>query len=338
MLTEYIKIVLNKKNLSLEESKEAMRILMSGNADNISISAFLTALKMKGEQPEELAGFISVIRENSMRLNREFPEAIDVCGTGGDDSGSFNISTATSFVVAGAGVRVAKHGNRSISSKTGSADVLTELGVNIHMDIETSQKALEEIGITFLFAPDYHPAMRHVAEVRRTLAVKTVFNLLGPLANPAGVKKQIIGTYSNESMKTMFNSLSFLDNERVSVICSEGRYDEITLTGKTKIMEYDANQSREYTLHPKDFGFDKIDPSKIKGGDSKTNAKIILDILEGNIKSETYQVVIANAALALYTENGRSDLKYYVRAAEESVRSGQALQKLNELIELGISK
>lgn len=211
----FIQKVLDKNDLSLDESYSAMQKIMSGAISNSQMAAFLVALKFKSESPEEVAGFAKAMRDKSIKINCDSQNVIDVCGTGGDESGTFNISTATSFVVAGAGIKVAKHGNRSISSKCGSADVLQELGVKIDLTPEQSEEALNKVGIAFLFAPIYHPAMKHAAQVRKELAMKTIFNLLGPLTNPAGTKKQIVGTFHRRAAELLTDAAQFLDYEKI---------------------------------------------------------------------------------------------------------------------------
>ena len=207
---------------------------MSGNENNSKIASLLTALKIKGETSEEVAGFVKAMREKVINIKCENERVIDVCGTGGDGSGTFNISTAVSFVVAGAGVNVAKHGNRSISSKSGSSDVLHELGVDVQLNPELSEKALNEIGIAFLFAPLYHPAMKHVAPIRKELEFRSIFNILGPLTNPAGVKRQMIGTFNDDTAKLMTDAIKLLEMEKVAFLCTNNSFDEITLTDDNK--------------------------------------------------------------------------------------------------------
>jgi anthranilate phosphoribosyltransferase len=238
MIKQYLEKVIEKENLTFDESFTIMNEVMTGNVNNSLLAGFLIALKAKGETPAEVAGFANAMRNNCIKIECDDENAIDVCGTGGDNSGTFNISTAVAFTAAGAGVKVAKHGNRSISSKSGSADVLQNLGVNINLSRDESERALKEIGIAFLFAPLYHPAMKYAAPVRKELAVKTVFNMLGPLTNPAGVKKQLIGTFNRKAAKTMSEAAKYLDFEKACFICSNDSYDEIYLGDITEIHEY----------------------------------------------------------------------------------------------------
>ncbi|MCP5063578.1 MAG: anthranilate phosphoribosyltransferase [Ignavibacteriae bacterium] len=332
MIKELIQKVIEKGNLTFDESHQVMNSIMSGKVNNSHIAGLLVALKSKSEHANEVAGFAKAMREKSIKINSELENCIDVCGTGGDNSNTFNISTAVSFVVAGAGVKVAKHGNRSISSKSGSSDVLTELGVDINLSNKESEEALNKIGISFLFAPNYHPAMKYVMPVRRELGFKTVFNILGPLTNPASVKRQIIGTYNYKTAELMREASQNLEMEKVCFVCTEDKYDEITLTGKTKVFEYDSIKGNsEYFLTPETFGYPKLELQDLAGSNPKKNAKIILEIFEQNQKDARFYVVSANATLALYSSGYSEDLTECKNAAEESLLSGKAIEKLNEL-------
>ncbi len=331
MIKELIQKVINKEHLTFDESHLAMNKIMSGEVNNSQIAALLIALKSKGEHADEVAGFTKAMREKSIKVNSSY-DSIDVCGTGGDNSNTINISTAVSFVVAGAGVKVAKHGNRSISSKSGSSDVLTELGINIHLTNEKSKEALEKIGITFLFAPNYHPAMKYVMPVRRELGFKTVFNILGPLTNPAGTRKQMIGTFSNETAKLMREAAKHLNMEKVCFTCTENKFDEITLTGETLVYEYDKiNGNRDYIITPGTFDYPTIKLKDIVGGLPNENAKAIINLFEKKEMNPLYYVVSANAALALYSSGYSDNLIKCKLAAEESILNGSALNKLQEL-------
>ena len=325
--------LLAQKDLSIDESAILMEEIMNGNVNNSLLAGILTSMRLKGVTSLEIAGFAKVMREKSLKIKSTNGEAIDVCGTGGDKSGTFNISTAVAFVVAGAGVKVAKHGNRSISSKSGSADVLKELGVNITLPREISEKALEEIGITFLFAPQYHPAMKHAAPVRKELGIRTVFNMLGPLTNPASVNKQMIGTFSNEAASLMAEAATHLNFERVCFLCNENKYDEILLNGKTEIFEYNGNgKIKNYQISNKTFGYDTVELNEIKGGSAEINAKIIEDIFNGTNTNGGFTTVVANAAMALYCSKYSDDLSVCQNTAEDSIVNGAAKNKLEELI------
>ncbi len=328
----YLEKVINNESLTLYESYDLMDQVMNGVVNNALLAGLLVALKAKGEAAEEIAGFARAMRDKSIKLIIENNDAIDVCGTGGDNSGSFNISTAAAFVVAGAGVKVAKHGNRSISSKCGSADVLQQLGVNIELSLDRTTEQLEKFGITFLFAPNYHPAMKYASTVRKELGFKTVFNLLGPLTNPTGVKKQLIGVYSAKAAKLMSEAAVHLDMEKVSFICTANQYDEITLSDSTSVFEFEKESgNKRYTVTPDTFGYSQISFDKIEGGDVKYNADIIYRLLKDKVKKEHFYVVTANAALALHTAGFDAELINCILAAEESILSGNAYKKLLDL-------
>lgn len=328
--------VIEGQNLTFDEAYEVMYSIMSGNENNSKIASMLTALKIKGETSEEVAGFVKAMREKVIKIKCEKERVIDVCGTGGDGSGTFNISTAVSFVVAGAGVSVAKHGNRSISSKSGSSDVLHELGVDVQLNPELSEKALNEIGIAFLFAPLYHPAMKHVAPIRKELEFRSIFNILGPLTNPAGVKHQLIGTFNDDVARLMTDAIRLLEMEKVAFLCTSNRYDEITLTDITKVFEVNHDNSMYfYTLTNENFGFPKATLEKLQGGSAKENAEIIYKVFSGETNGAAYEVVIANAAMALKTSGLSVDLLECKQIAEGSIKSGATLKKLNELKEFG---
>lgn len=331
-MKEQLEKVITGVSLTFNEAYKVMYSIMSGNENNSKIASLLTALKIKGETSEEVAGFVKAMREKVINIKCENERVIDVCGTGGDGSGTFNISTAVSFVVAGAGVSVAKHGNRSISSKSGSSDVLHELGVNVQLDPKLSEKALNEIGIAFLFAPLYHPAMKHVAPIRKELEFRSIFNILGPLTNPAGVKRQLIGTFSDDTAKLMSEAIKLLEMQKVAFLCTGNRFDEITLTDSTKVFEVNSDHSMYYySLSNDNFEFPKIDLSQIQGGSAKENAEIIYDIFSDKHEGPAYEVVVANAAMALKTSGISDDLGECKKIAEESIKSGATLKKLNEL-------
>ncbi len=328
--------VIEGHNLTFEEAYEVMYSIMSGNENNSKIASLLTALKIKGETSEEVAGFVKAMREKVIKIKCENERVIDVCGTGGDGSGTFNISTAVSFVVAGAGVSVAKHGNRSISSRSGSSDVLHELGVDVQLIPELSEKALNEIGIAFLFAPLYHPAMKHVAPIRKELEFRSIFNILGPLTNPAGVKRQLIGTFNDDTARLMTDAIRLLEMDKVAFLCTSNRYDEITLTDITKVYEVNHDHSMYfYSLTNDNFGYPQATLEQLQGGSAKENAEIIYKVFSGETDGAAYEVVVANAAMALKTSGISDDLAECKNLAEESIKSGATLKKLNELKEFG---
>ncbi|MEI7811503.1 MAG: anthranilate phosphoribosyltransferase [Ignavibacteria bacterium] len=336
MIKHYIEKVAAGDNLTIEESFDAMDKIMSGGINNSQLSGFLIALKTKTETAEEIAGFTKAMRNKSIKLNIDTTNLVDVCGTGGDYSGTFNISTATAFVVAGAGVRVAKHGNRSISSKTGSADVLAELGININLTAKQAEAALETAGITFLFAPNYHPAMKYATEVRRELGMKTVFNMLGPLINPAGVKRQLIGVFSRKVANILANATVYLDMEKVCFVNTSDCLDEISLTGITECNEYSHGQDiKVYNITNKTFDYPEVELKNILGDTSACNAAIILGILKDKKINSAFYVIAANAAFALYCAGFSNDMKVCLKAAEEAILSGAAFNKLNILKKIG---
>jgi anthranilate phosphoribosyltransferase len=335
MIKSMLEKLVNGSNLSLDESRSVMNEIMEGNVNPSLLAGLLIALKSKGESAEEIAGFALAMRETGIKIIFSEDNVIDVCGTGGDSSGTFNISTAAAFVVAGAGVRVAKHGNRSISSNCGSADVLRELGVNIDLPKEKTAEALEKLGITFLFAPQYHPAMKHAAQVRKELGMKTIFNLLGPLTNPAGVKKQIIGTYSDNAAKLLSQAAHYLEFDKVCFLCAGNKYDEVILDQKTKMIEYNKDDLTETEISAETFGYPEVSVNEIQGGDAKDNAQIILSTFKNKDRDGAFHTICANAALALYSADFSDDLQICKEAAEKSILEGAALDKLNSLIELG---
>lgn len=336
MIKQYLQKVIEKEDLSFDESYSAMIEIMDGNVNNSHLAGFLIALKSKGEHPAEIAGFATAMKEKGIKITCNDNNAIDVCGTGGDNSGSFNISTATAFVVSAAGIKVAKHGNRSISSLCGSADVLQELGINIDLPKEKSEEALDKIGITFLFAPNYHPAMKYASAVRKELGMKTVFNMLGPLTNPANVKRQIIGVFNSNAAKTMAEAAKFLDFEKVCFLCSDDKYDEIYLVDTTVIHEYNRGEEiKSYSISNETFNYPKIDSVSIKGGTREMNAKIILDVFENKRSNGAFHTIAANSAFALYAAGYSDSIQECQMAAENSIKSGAALSKLNELKKFG---
>jgi len=304
--------------------------IMSGSHGDAEIGGFLMALAVKGETAEEIAGFASAMREKMVQVPITV-EAIDMCGTGGDGKGTFNISTAASFVAAGAGVPVAKHGNRSISSKSGSADVLGELGVDIQMGPEKVAKCIDDIGIGFLFAPSFHPAMRHVMPARRALGVRTVFNILGPLCNPARVRRQIIGLFTGELTEKMGEVLQLLGADSAMLVHGHDGIDEITSTGGTKISVVNGDRTIEsMDFTPTDVGYQLATLEDIKGGTPAENADIMLQIFDGE-KNPYRDVVILNAAAGIIVGGMAADFPEAIDIAEESIDSGTAKQVLDNL-------
>jgi anthranilate phosphoribosyltransferase len=321
------------EHLSSEDAQAAMDALLSGDATPAQIAGFAIAIKMKGETAAELTGFARALREHMIVVNAgdDFKNnLVDTCGTGGDLSGTFNISTVAAFVMAGAGARVAKHGGRSATSQTGSADVLEALGVRISMTPEEAASAIREIGIGFLFAPNLHPAMRYAAPVRRELRLRTVFNLIGPLANPARAGAQLIGTPSPEAAKLMAEALAALGTGHSFIVHGHDGLDEITTTGPTDVYEVWTGRFVKHLWMPSDFGVKRAFGESLLGGDAARNAQIAREILAGAI-GPMRDIVVVNAAVGLVAAGLANDLRHGVQLAEKSIDSGAASKKLNDL-------
>ncbi len=344
LIIEAIRKVVERQDLTRLEAAGAMEAIMSGAASNAQIGTFLTALRMKGETVEELIGFAQVMREKVVRVRarKETVAAlagtdremlIDTAGTGGDAVGTFNVSTATAFVVAGAGLKVAKHGNRSVSSLCGSADVVEALGINIEIPAAKVARCVDEVGIGFLYAPLLHTAMKHVMTARREMGIRTVFNILGPLTNPAGANAQIIGVYSEALTEPMARVLAELGTVRAFVVHGEDGLDEITTTAESQISEVREGSVRTYTVRPEDFGLPRGTIADLQGGDRGENAEIIRSILQGT-PGPRRDIVVMNASVALTAGGLSRDFKEGVALAQRSIDTGAALDKLNRLIEL----
>lgn len=328
----FIEKCLNKEHLSTEEAAQALDTIMSGNATDAQIAGFLVALRAKGETPEEIIGFAQTMREKSVKIGIDDPDAIDMCGTGGDGAGTFNISTVASFVVAGAGVTVAKHGNRSVSSQCGSADLLAALGVKIDLEPEKVAEAVNAIGIGFLFAPKFHPAMKHAAKARTELGIKSIFNMLGPITNPGLVKKQVIGTYHPTVAQKLASAVTKLGAEHVCVLHSHDGTDEITLSNPTAV--YEVKEGKfvgSYDVTAETFGLQRSPFHTLKTSTKEQNVAIALSVLR-NEPSPARDVVIANAAYGIYVSGKVRTIAEATTAARESLESGKALQKLEQLI------
>jgi anthranilate phosphoribosyltransferase len=306
-----------------------MKSVFDGNASDSVIAAFLVALKMKGETAAELAGFARAMRER-MIVVEACDGAVDNCGTGGDGSGTFNISTVAALVMAGAGAYVAKHGNRSLSSQTGSADVFEALGVRISLTPEEASRAIREIGIGFLYAPNLHPAMKSVQPVRRELKLRTVFNLLGPLANPARVRRQLVGAPSAAAARLMAEALAELGTERAFVVHGHDGLDEITTTGPTEVCQVSPNGVEARVWSPSDFGVPKTQLELLAGGDAKTNAAIVRSVLGGELGPRR-DIVLVNAAVGLVAAGLATDIREGMRAASRSIDTGAAAERLQLL-------
>jgi anthranilate phosphoribosyltransferase len=331
-IKETISKLIGRQDLNHEEAVQVMSAIMEGNTTQSQIGAFLTALRMKGETPEEIAAFAGVMRRHAVTVVPVTGKMlVDTCGTGGDGTHTFNISTASALVAAGAGIPVVKHGNRSVSSTCGSADVLSALGVNLAVDPLHQAKIVENIGIAFLFAPAHHPAMRHVMPVRQELGCRTIFNILGPLSNPAGAQAQILGVYSPDLTRPMAEVLRILGLSRAMVVHGSG-LDEITTTGDTHVCELDKGSVRTYTLNPGSFGIAPASLSDLRGGDPQENARIIREILAGE-HGAFRDIVLMNAGAAIYTGGQARDLHHGIEHAAASIDSGNAGARLDALIE-----
>ncbi|EHP87375.1 anthranilate phosphoribosyltransferase [Methanotorris formicicus] len=331
MITDAIKKVVEFKDLDESEAIEVMNEIMGGKATQPQIASILTALRMKGETPVEIASFAKVMREFATKINPKVDKLVDTCGTGGDNLNTFNISTTVAFVVAGCCVAVAKHGNRSVSSKCGSADVLEALGVNLDIPPKKVEECIEKVGIGFLFAPLYHSAMKHALPVRKEIGIRTVFNVLGPLTNPANAEYQVVGVYDGNLTEKIAEVLKLLGLKGAMVVHGSGM-DEITTTGETKISELKDGDVKTYTITPEEFGFKRANVDELKGGDAKENARILREILDGK-EGAKRDIVLINAAAALYVCNEAKSLEEGIKMAEKSIDSGKAMEKLEKLVE-----
>ena len=335
MITEVISKLVEGGDLSEEEVTAVFDLMMEGELPESQMAAFLTALRMKGETVSEITGVAKALLGRAEKIDCDRENAVDLCGTGGDGSGTFNISTTAAFIVSGAGVTVAKHGNRSVSSPVGSADVLEALGVKIGISPALAQKCLSEAGIAFLFAPVYHPAMRNVAKCRKDLGIRTVFNLIGPVVNPAGVRNQVMGVYSPHLLVPVAEVLENLGSRNVMVVHGEGCVDEITVTGSTKVAELRDGEISEYDLRPEDFSVETRPPGELTGGASAAeNAEITLSVLRGGEGGAKTDASLLNAAAAVYFSGGAASLTEALALARDSLLSGAALGKLEMLIEI----
>ncbi len=329
MIKEAIKMLIEGMDLSEEEMIGAMRDIMEGKATDAQIASFLTALRIKGETIEEITGAAKVMREKAARI-RAPEDTVDTCGTGGDLAHTFNISTTTAIVVAAAGVPVAKHGNRSVSSRSGSADVLEVLGVKIDLEPKKVERCLEETGFGFMFAPIFHPAMKYAIGPRREMGIRTIFNILGPLTNPAGAKNQVLGVFSDDLTETMAHVLGNLGATHAFIVHGEDGLDEITNTDRTKVSELKDGKVETYFLGPDDFGILKATSKDLIGGAAEENAKITIDILNG-VKGPKRDIVVMNASVALIAGNKASDTREAVEKINETINAGLAFKKLEEI-------
>ncbi|MAE43213.1 anthranilate phosphoribosyltransferase [Candidatus Woesearchaeota archaeon] len=330
MIKSIIAKLVEKQDLAQDETEQVMNQIMEGNVADEDIVDFLVALRDKGETIDEITACVKIMRQKASTIRPNVEYLVDTCGTGGDESDTFNISTAAAFVVAGANVAVAKHGNKSVSSKCGSADVLRELGVNIELQPKLVEKCIEEVGVGFMFAPIFHPAMKYAVNARKQIGTRTIFNILGPLTNPANALSQLIGVFDENLLKDIAEVLKNLGSKHVMVVNGHG-LDEITICGKTRVCELKNGEINSYELNPEEFGFKLCTIEEIKGGDPKENAEIILKILNG-FHGPKRGIVLLNAAAALLTSGIAKDYKDALKLAVHSIDSGKSLEKLNALI------
>ena len=331
MFREYLNKIVHKKDLSQTEMFNMITEIFSGNITDIQIGAFLAALATKGETFEELAGAAQAMRKKALRLQTTASVVVDTCGTGGDGAQTFNISTTTAFVVAGCGVTVAKHGNRSISSKCGSADLLEALGLNLNIDPEIVEEAVFEIGIGFLFAPLFHGAMRHAAKARKEVGLRSIFNMLGPLTNPAAANCQLIGVYAPELTEMFAHTLKLMGAKRAFVVHGLDGLDEISVCAPTRISELKDGLISTYDINPEQFFSNRADAKDLAGGDPQVNAKITRALLNGE-KSPKRNVVLLNASAALVAAGKAENFKEGINIAKKSIDDGSAAAKLEALV------
>jgi len=325
--------LVNRIDLSEMETINVMNQIMTGEATPLQVAAFLTALRMKGETVDEITGAARVMREKAHRVNAGAKTILDTCGTGGDQKGTFNISTTSAFVLAGAGVNVAKHGNRSVSSESGSADVLGALGVKVDAPKERVEQCIARIGIGFLFAPLLHEAMKYAVQPRRDIGIRTIFNILGPLTNPAMATHQLIGIYSGELVIVIAHVLKNLGSARAMVVHGLEGLDEISLCGPTQVAELRDSQVKEYTVEPEQFGFKRCRLEDLHGGNAAQSAIIVRGVLDGK-KGPARDVVLLNSGAALYVSGAAATIGEGIRLAAQSIDSTKARQKLEQLVEM----
>jgi anthranilate phosphoribosyltransferase len=333
MLSPLIEKLIRRQDLTTDEASAAMAEVMEGRAAEAQIAGLLIALAMKGERPAEVVGLARTMRAHAVTLSRPFDDVFDTCGTGGDRSGTFNISSCVALVVAACDVRVAKHGNRSVSSLSGSADVFEVLGVQVAATPAVVERCLDEAGIGFFFAPTFHPSMRHAAATRRALGVRTAFNLLGPLTNPAGATRQLVGVPRPEFTELMARALLLLGSERAWVVHGADGIDEISTTGYTKVSECRDGAVKTFYLHPGDFGLAKATPEALRGGSATENARIIREVLDGR-PGAARDVVLLNAGCALFIGGHAPSVSEGMRMAAHAIDQGRALTTLERLVAL----
>lgn len=329
-----IAAVADGKNLTREEAERVAELILGGKASESEIAGFLIALRIKGETVDEILGFASVLRAKAYTIAPNCENYVDLVGTGGDCTYSFNISTTSAFVVAGAGLPVAKHGNRSISSKSGAADVLEALGVNIAADPQVVQKCVEEAGMGFMMAPHFNPCMKYVGPVRKSLGICTVFNILGPLSNPSRAKKMVVGVYDPKMVETIAKVMAHLGVERGFVVSGDNYMDEFNLAGRTTVGEIKSGEVTVFDVTPEDFGFKRCQLSELVGGEGAENAKITEAILSGEKRGPKRDIVLLNAGATLYIGGLAGSVETGIKLAADSIDSGRAMGVLKKLVEL----
>ena len=331
MFPQLIEKLVRHEDLTTDEAAQAMREVMEGRAAPSALAGLLAALVMKGERPEEIAGLARTMREHAVQLTTPPGDVFDTCGTGGDRSGTFNVSSAAAVVVAACGVKVAKHGNRSVSSRCGSADLFEELGVNVAAPPQIVEQTLRNANIAFFFAPTFHPSMRHAAPIRKEMGIRTTFNLLGPLTNPAGATRQIVGVPRPELTQVMARALMLLGAKRAWVVHGAGGIDEISTTGHTKVSECRDGAVHTFFVHPGEFGLAKASPSDLRGGDAVANASIVRSVLDGR-KGAPRDIVLFNAGAALLVAGRVSSIREGIAQAVAAIDSGAAKDTLDRLV------
>ncbi len=337
MIKEAIQMIVDSRSLSMEEAAAVMEEIMDGRVTPSQFGAFVTALRMKGETVEEIAGLARTMRAKAVHVDNGGGTVVDTCGTGGDGAATFNVSTTAAFIVAGAGMKVAKHGNRAMSSKAGSADVLEALEIKVDLTAVQVEKCLQEVGIGFMFAPSFHPSMKYAAMPRKEIAIRTIFNILGPLTNPAGAQAQVIGVPAPQFGAKMVQALALLGTRHALIVHGLEGLDEISISGPSKIWEVYQNKISEYQVTPEDFGFLPTPASEIRGGTAADNALILRRILDGE-KGPCREMAVMNAAAGLLAgqahEGGVRELVMCARKAEDAIDSGRAREKLGQMTKI----
>jgi anthranilate phosphoribosyltransferase len=332
MIKDAIKKIVDGTDISLEEASAVMGEIMGGEATPSQIACLITALRMKGETADEVTGFASKMRENAVKIHTKHGDLVDTCGTGGDVSGTFNVSTVSAIVAAAAGAKIAKHGNRSVSSKCGSADILEAMGVKIEIAPNMVAKCIDEIGLGFIYAPSFHPAMKYAGPTRKEIGIRTIFNILGPLTNPAGAKNQLLGVFSPKLTELMALTLQNLGSTEVMVVHGMDGLDEISVSDKTKVSHLKNGVIKNYFIEPKNFRMNRRSKADILGGTVNENIKITADILKGTETGAKRDIVLLNTAAALVVGHIAKDMNDGILRARSAMESGAAYKKLEELV------